>query len=267
MDVPPDFICPISREVMLEPVLLVETGHTYEKEALYTWWRSSGRPSCPKTGVHLSSLLVAPNWTLRGAIETWRASKAAQAGERAGAGGASTTSGAPAPSAQLASHPLHFDIDAELQQLNLDDDAAMSEPTTPAPPPPAQPGPPHGMHVPRAMAHNGPAPTITASPTGGSSPAAGVRCVPAGVALLGGGGAEGAPPGWTFFPGLDSPGGDIGLAPAPALAHLATGSVSSQQQDPPAPPSPASAQQAGAGAAEADGSSGAGGEMSGIASL
>jgi len=123
------------------------------------------------------------------------------------------------------------------------------------------------MHVPRAMAHNGPAPTITASPTGGSSPAAGVRCVPAGVALLGGGGAEGAPPGWTFFPGLDSPGGDIGLAPAPALAHLATGSVSSQQQDPPAPPSPASAQQAGAGAAEADGSSGAGGEMSGIASL
>lgn len=43
-------------------------------------------------------------------------------------------------------------------------------------------------------------------PEGAAAAAAAAQNVPPGVALLGSGG-------WTFFPGLDSPGGDIGQAP------------------------------------------------------
>lgn len=48
---PPDeYLCPITHNVMREPVLLLETGHTYERWAIVEWF-SRGRRNCPKTGV------------------------------------------------------------------------------------------------------------------------------------------------------------------------------------------------------------------------
>ncbi|CAF4580161.1 unnamed protein product, partial [Rotaria magnacalcarata] len=37
LSVPRDFICPITREIMQNPVLLVEDGHSYEFDAIERW--------------------------------------------------------------------------------------------------------------------------------------------------------------------------------------------------------------------------------------
>ncbi len=42
-------LCPCSHEIMLDPVL-IETGCTFERDALRRWWAQSGVPRCPLTG-------------------------------------------------------------------------------------------------------------------------------------------------------------------------------------------------------------------------
>ncbi|KAK9823849.1 hypothetical protein WJX72_005920 [[Myrmecia] bisecta] len=63
-DPPPELFCPIGRELMSDPVLLVETGHTYERANIETWF-AGGHRTCPVTGSVISSMLLAPNWTLK----------------------------------------------------------------------------------------------------------------------------------------------------------------------------------------------------------
>ncbi|KAG1659118.1 hypothetical protein FOA52_015911 [Chlamydomonas sp. UWO 241] len=70
--VPNDYCCPVSHDIMWDPVLLVETGHTYNRHSLQTWFQRGNR-TCPKTNRRLKSLLVATNWTLRSLIESWAA--------------------------------------------------------------------------------------------------------------------------------------------------------------------------------------------------
>ena len=44
------FMCPISREVMRDPVVLVETGQIYDKASIHGWFQR-GRNTCPLTGI------------------------------------------------------------------------------------------------------------------------------------------------------------------------------------------------------------------------
>eukprot|EP00955_Chlamydomonas_euryale_P025116 264456-Chlamydomonas_euryale.AAC.5 len=61
---PADFLCPIGMSLMSDPVLLVETGHSYDRQAICAWLQRGNR-TCPKTNRRLKSLLVAVGWRKR----------------------------------------------------------------------------------------------------------------------------------------------------------------------------------------------------------
>ncbi|XP_043701306.1 U-box domain-containing protein 44-like isoform X2 [Telopea speciosissima] len=69
-----NFICPLTKEVMKDPVVL-ESSQTYERSAIEYWFErciEDGRdPTCPVTGQVLKSLEQKPNISLAGAIEEW----------------------------------------------------------------------------------------------------------------------------------------------------------------------------------------------------
>lgn len=68
---PPEvFVCPISREIMRDPVVLVETGQIYDKESIKGWFLR-GRNTCPLTGKRLLSQRLTEIHVLRVAIEEW----------------------------------------------------------------------------------------------------------------------------------------------------------------------------------------------------
>ncbi|NWX87436.1 WSDU1 protein, partial [Nothoprocta pentlandii] len=67
--IPDEFLCPITRELMKEPVIAAD-GYSYEKEALENWL-SSKRRSSPMTNLPLPSLLLTPNRSLKTAISRW----------------------------------------------------------------------------------------------------------------------------------------------------------------------------------------------------
>lgn len=69
-----NFFCPLTKEVMKEPVVL-ESSQTYERTAIEYWFErclEDGRdPTCPVTGQVLKSLELKLNIGLVGAIEEW----------------------------------------------------------------------------------------------------------------------------------------------------------------------------------------------------
>ncbi|RRT50625.1 hypothetical protein B296_00013797 [Ensete ventricosum] len=83
--VPDDFRCPISLELMKDPVI-VATGQcgpcitftddfltymqTYERTCIEKWL-ASGHDTCPKTQQRLSNASLTPNYVLRSLIEQW----------------------------------------------------------------------------------------------------------------------------------------------------------------------------------------------------
>ncbi|KAK7309498.1 hypothetical protein RJT34_06275 [Clitoria ternatea] len=62
-----DFRCPISLELMSDPVT-IETGHTYDRCSILKWFRS-GNAICPKTGKRLRNTELVPNLVLRRLIQ------------------------------------------------------------------------------------------------------------------------------------------------------------------------------------------------------
>lgn len=60
---PEDFRCPISLELMIDPVT-VSTGQTYDRSSIQKWLRS-GNLICPKTGEKLKTTDLVPNSALR----------------------------------------------------------------------------------------------------------------------------------------------------------------------------------------------------------
>ncbi|XP_042501200.1 U-box domain-containing protein 19-like [Macadamia integrifolia] len=64
---PEDFRCPISLELMVDPVT-ISTGHTYDRSSILKWLKS-GNFTCPKTGEKLTSTELIPNSTLRKLIQ------------------------------------------------------------------------------------------------------------------------------------------------------------------------------------------------------
>ena len=58
LEVPSEIQDPISHDVMWDPVLLVETGHSYDRSSIQQWFQRGNR-TCPKTNRKLKSLLIA----------------------------------------------------------------------------------------------------------------------------------------------------------------------------------------------------------------
>ncbi|XP_010252135.1 PREDICTED: U-box domain-containing protein 13-like isoform X1 [Nelumbo nucifera] len=67
--IPDDFRCPISLELMKDPVI-VSTGQTYERACIEKWLEA-GHGTCPKTQQNLSSTVLTPNYVLRSLIAQW----------------------------------------------------------------------------------------------------------------------------------------------------------------------------------------------------
>lgn len=74
--VPPDALCcPITGEIMSDPVLLVETGHTYERAAIERWFTTYGAGRrCPVTNLELTAWppQLVPNYAIKKQVAAWR---------------------------------------------------------------------------------------------------------------------------------------------------------------------------------------------------
>jgi len=66
---PHAFICPITQEMMTDPVLLCETHHTYERTAIEEWLLKHSHD--PSTLIPVTNKTLIPNISLRQAIEEW----------------------------------------------------------------------------------------------------------------------------------------------------------------------------------------------------
>ncbi|KAK7580358.1 hypothetical protein V9T40_000987 [Parthenolecanium corni] len=66
MDVPHEFVCPITQQIMINPVTCSD-GHNYEKIAIESWL-SSGKLTSPMTNDHLTDLKLVPNTELQSRI-------------------------------------------------------------------------------------------------------------------------------------------------------------------------------------------------------
>uniref|UniRef100_A0A3P8WJI7 WD repeat, SAM and U-box domain-containing protein 1 n=1 Tax=Cynoglossus semilaevis TaxID=244447 RepID=A0A3P8WJI7_CYNSE len=71
-DVPDEFLCPITRELMKEPVIAAD-GYSYERSAIESWINTKNRSS-PMTNLPLLTTLLTPNHTLKMAIGRWKTS-------------------------------------------------------------------------------------------------------------------------------------------------------------------------------------------------
>ena len=65
---PDDFICPITAEIMTNPVSTSD-GFTYERAAITEWLRT--KDTSPKTGATLESKMLIPNHLVRGMIRAF----------------------------------------------------------------------------------------------------------------------------------------------------------------------------------------------------
>lgn len=68
-DPPDDFVCPITQDVMTDPVIASD-GHTYERRAVEAWFMK--QVTSPKSGNALDSPLVFPNHLIRRQIMEWQ---------------------------------------------------------------------------------------------------------------------------------------------------------------------------------------------------
>ena len=68
-DIPDMFLCPITQDVMHDPVIASD-GHTYEREAIEKWLKN-GRNVSPMTNAPMTSSVLLPNHNLKSAISTY----------------------------------------------------------------------------------------------------------------------------------------------------------------------------------------------------
>ncbi|XP_012483319.1 U-box domain-containing protein 3 isoform X1 [Gossypium raimondii] len=67
--IPPDFLCPLSLELMLDPVF-VASGQTYDRASIQKWL-DSGLTICPKTRQTLAHKNLIPNYTVKAMVTSW----------------------------------------------------------------------------------------------------------------------------------------------------------------------------------------------------
>lgn len=66
-DIPDEFLCPITTEVMEEPVVAMD-GHTYEKRAIESWYAQ--HKTSPVTREAVDTTLI-PNRSMQSQISSW----------------------------------------------------------------------------------------------------------------------------------------------------------------------------------------------------
>ncbi|GJP33741.1 hypothetical protein CLOM_g3126 [Closterium sp. NIES-68] len=66
---PQEFICPLSNEVMRDPVI-ISSGKSFERVYIERWF-AQGRATCPKTGLPLAHQMLTPNDALQKLISDW----------------------------------------------------------------------------------------------------------------------------------------------------------------------------------------------------
>lgn len=81
VQVPSYFLCPISLQIMRDPVTLA-TGITYDRENIEQWLYSANHNTCPVTKQPLSDCDLTPNHTLRRLIQSWCVANASRGVER-----------------------------------------------------------------------------------------------------------------------------------------------------------------------------------------
>ena len=70
-DALPSFTCPLTFDVMNDPVIVRRTGQTYERATIECWLRN--HDTCPSTGVGLEGdHTLIPNFALKNSIEEWK---------------------------------------------------------------------------------------------------------------------------------------------------------------------------------------------------
>jgi U-box domain len=67
--VPDEFICPITRDVMMKP-MMTKSGFNFERKAILEWI-AKGNDGCPMTRTALSPSKIVPNKALEGRILKW----------------------------------------------------------------------------------------------------------------------------------------------------------------------------------------------------
>ena len=70
-NVPEAFKCPITLEIMVDPVNIC-TGHTFERAAIEDYFERGGTVNPLCNGEALTSFILTPNYSLRHCIEMWR---------------------------------------------------------------------------------------------------------------------------------------------------------------------------------------------------
>jgi leucine-rich repeat protein SHOC2 len=67
---PEELICPIMLNMFRDPVMVVDSGHTYERSAILMHFERNGAKD-PLTGLALSSTKVMTNWAVRQIVQAW----------------------------------------------------------------------------------------------------------------------------------------------------------------------------------------------------
>ncbi|EPS67592.1 hypothetical protein M569_07183, partial [Genlisea aurea] len=80
VEIPYHFRCPISLELMRDPVTVC-TGQTYDRSSIESWI-VTGNTTCPATRTRLTDLALIPNHTLRRLIQDWCVANHASGVER-----------------------------------------------------------------------------------------------------------------------------------------------------------------------------------------
>ncbi|KAI3683699.1 hypothetical protein L1987_84212 [Smallanthus sonchifolius] len=81
VEVPRYFLCPISLEIMKDPVTL-STGITYDRDSIENWLFSQKNNVCPVTKLVVFDIELTPNHTLRRLIQSWCTLNASSGVER-----------------------------------------------------------------------------------------------------------------------------------------------------------------------------------------
>ncbi|PPR99424.1 hypothetical protein GOBAR_AA21242 [Gossypium barbadense] len=67
--IPPHFVCPLSLELIMDPVI-VASGQTYDRASIQKWF-DSGLTICPKTRQTLKHTNLTPNSTVKAMLANW----------------------------------------------------------------------------------------------------------------------------------------------------------------------------------------------------
>lgn len=68
---PQHLLCPITHALFRDPVFVVDSGNTYEREAVLAYWTRVGEARDPLTNVHLPSRDVRTNWAVRRDVQAF----------------------------------------------------------------------------------------------------------------------------------------------------------------------------------------------------